>query len=90
MTPGEIVRLLIFALAGFVLGGASYAMLKLNTVLYLGGGPWRSAVLHIARLAILVAILVWAARRGAGPLLALAAGLVAARPVVVPFLARLK
>jgi hypothetical protein len=90
MTPGEIARLLIFALAGFALGGASYAMLKLNTVLYLGGDWRRSAVLHLFRLAILVTILVWAARQGGGPLLAMAAGLVAARPVVVPILARLK
>jgi len=90
MTPAAIARLLIFALAGFALGGASYATLKLNTVLYLSGDRWRSAVLHFFRLALLVAILVWAARQGAGPLLAMAAGLVVARPVVVPILARLK
>lgn len=89
MTAGEIWGLSLFAAGGFVLGAASYAALRLNTALYLGGSAWRSAVLHLARLALLTAVLVWTARQGAWPLLSMCAGLVAARPVVVPFLARL-
>jgi hypothetical protein len=81
MTAGTIARLAGFGLAGLALGGASLAALRLNVSAYLGGAPWRSAAAHLARMAILIAILAWAARQGGGPLLALAGGLVTARPL---------
>jgi hypothetical protein len=90
VSANEIARIAGFALAGLVLGAASFATLRLNAALYLGAAPWRSAALHVLRLAGLGALLVWTARQGAGPLLALAAGLTAARLLVVPRLARPK
>lgn len=88
MTVGEIERLAAFGAAGLALGGASLASLRLNTNLYLGGDLWRPIGLHLARLTVLTVVLVWTARQGAGPLIALAAGLVTARPLAVRLLAR--
>jgi hypothetical protein len=86
MTVDEIERLAVFGLAGLVLGGASLASLRLNTALYLSGGLWRPIGLHLARLGIVAGALVWTAHQGAGPLIAAAAGLVLARPVVLRML----
>jgi F1F0 ATPase subunit 2 len=82
MTPGAY-QVAAFALAGLALGAASFAALRLNTALYVAGDVWRSLALHFARLALVVAGLVLAAREGAGPLLAGAAGLVVARWIAV-------
>lgn len=79
----ELYRTAAFALAGLVVGGASFAALRVNTALYVAGDVWRSLALHAGRLALVAAGLVVAARQGAGPLLAGAAGLVAARWVAV-------
>lgn len=83
MNGAEVTRLAAFGLAGLLLGAASLAALRLNVADYLVGRAWRPIATHLARLAILAAILVWTARQGAGPLLALAAGLVLARPIAV-------
>ncbi len=88
MSVGEIERLAAFAMAGFVLGGASFASLRLNTSLYVGGGLWRPIALHVARLAVIAGALVWTALQGAGPLLAAAAGLTLARPIAVRLLGK--
>ncbi|HTX50658.1 MAG TPA: ATP synthase subunit I [Caulobacteraceae bacterium] len=72
-----------FALAGLVVGGASFATLRLNTALYVTGDLWRSLALHLARLSLVGAGLVTAALEGAGPLLAGAGGLVVARWISV-------
>lgn len=72
-----------FSLAGLVLGGASFAALRVNTALYVAGAMWPSLTLHAARLGIVAAGLVVAARQGASPLLAGAAGLVVARWIAV-------
>jgi F1F0 ATPase subunit 2 len=88
MTVVEAAHIAAFALAGFVLGAASFASLKLNTDLYLGGQLWRPIALHLLRLAIVSAALACAALQGAGPLLAAAAGIVIARPVTVRLLGR--
>jgi hypothetical protein len=90
MTVGDIERLAAFGLAGLVLGGASMASLRLNTDLYVGGGVWRPIGLHIARLSIVVGVLVWTAFQGAGPLLAVSAGLVLARPIALRLLGRVR
>jgi hypothetical protein len=80
----EAFQLAAFAIAGLLLGGASFAALRLNTALYLSGGVWRSLALHLARIALVALGLVVVARQGgAGPLLAGAAGLVMARWVAV-------
>lgn len=83
-----MARLAAFALAGLVLGGASLAVLRLNVSLYVRGGLWRPIASHLARLAVLGAILIWTARQGPGPLLAVAAGLVLARPIALRVLAK--
>jgi hypothetical protein len=88
MSGGEMARLAAFGLAGLLLGAASLAALRRNVADYLGGRAWRSIGAHVARLAILAAILVWTARQGAGPLLALAAGLVLARPIALRVMGR--
>lgn len=82
MTFG-IDQAVAFALAGLVVGGASFAALRVNTALYVAGDVWRSLALHVGRLALIAAGLVVAARQGAGPLLAGASGLVAARWIAV-------
>jgi hypothetical protein len=82
----EACQLTAFALAGLVVGGASFAALRLNTALYVTGDLWRSLVLHLARLLFVGAGLVVAARQGAGPLLAGAGGLVLARWIAVRLL----
>jgi len=83
MTMTAAPRLIGFGLAGLMLGAASLALLRWTVALYVRGGSWKPAAAHLARLAILAAVLVWAARVGAGPLLALAGGLVASRPIAV-------
>jgi hypothetical protein len=88
MTASEFEKLVAFGLAGLVVGGASLASLRLNTDLYVGGGLWRPVGLHLARLAMLAAAMVWAAHQGAGPLLAGAAGLMLARPIAMRSLGR--
>jgi F1F0 ATPase subunit 2 len=88
MTIIEAEHLAAFALSGLALGAASFASLKLNTDLYLGGRLWRPIALHILRLAIVTAALAFAALQGAGPLLAAAAGLVIARPIAVRLIGR--
>jgi hypothetical protein len=90
MTIDEIERLAAFGLGGLVLGGASMASLRLNTNLYVVGGLWRPIGLHFARLSIVAGVLVWTAFQGAGPLLAVAAGLVLARPIAVRTLGRVR
>lgn len=90
MIVGEIVRLALFGLAGLILGGASMASLRLNTDLYVRGGFWRPIGLHFARLAIMAGVLVWTAFQGSGPLLAVAGGLVLARPIAVRMLGRVR
>lgn len=88
MTGLEIGKLTAFGAAGLVVGGASFATLRLNASLYVGGALWKPIGLHVARLGVVAGALVFAAFQGAGPLLAGAAGLVLARPIVVRLLGR--
>lgn len=74
-------NLALYGLAGLALGAASLTALRFNTSLYLAGRLWGSLGLHIARLAIVAGLLIWTARQGAGPLVAIAAGLVLTRPI---------
>lgn len=88
MTFAQMGPLGAYALAGLVLGAASFASLKLTTDLYVAGPLWRPIALHVVRLSVLTAVMVLAALQGAGPLLALAAGVVIARPIAVRLLGR--
>jgi hypothetical protein len=88
MSAGDIGRLAAFGLAGLALGAVSLAALRLNVSSYVRGDLWRPIGWHLARLAALAALLIWTARQGAGPLLALAAGIVLARPIVLRVMGR--
>jgi hypothetical protein len=88
MTAADIERLEAYGLAGLVLGAASMASLRLNADLYVGGGLWRPIGLHFARLSVVAGVLIVTALQGAGPLLAVAAGLVLARPIAVRMMGR--
>jgi hypothetical protein len=78
---GMLVQVLGWAALGAALGAVFFATLAYNARLYLG--PWsRAVLLQLGRLALLTALLVCAARRGAWPLIAAGAGILAARPVV--------
>lgn len=88
MSGAEIGRLAVFGAAGLALGGASLASLRFNTGLYMSGDLWRPIGLHIVRLAVVAGALVWTAHEGAGPLIAVAAGLVLARPLAMRLLGR--
>jgi hypothetical protein len=82
MTAPHILRLALYALAGAALGSVSLFTLRLTARLYMEA-PARAVTLHVARLATLGAILVLSALQGAGPLIALAAGLTLVRPILV-------
>ena len=84
----EIDRLAVFGAAGLALGAASLAALWLNTNLYVSGDLWRPVGLHVVRLGVVAAALVWTAHQGVGPLIAVAAGLALARPLTMRLLAR--
>lgn len=86
MTPDEVLRLGAYALAGFILGAASFAILRMNTRLYVASPGWWPASMHLLRLIVVAAALFLASRQGAGPLLAVAGGFVAARPLMVRLL----
>jgi hypothetical protein len=85
----EMGRLVLFLLAGAVLGAASLATLRLNTALYLEGRGVAAPIgLHLARLAVIGTALVFAAKLGADVLLAMAVGFALARPLAMKALAR--
>lgn len=68
---------------GLALGAAYFTALRWNVRLYLESGRRRAGIaLHLARLAAVTAALWLASCAGAGPLLALALGLLVARPFV--------
>lgn len=68
---------------GIALGVAYFTALRWNVQLYLIAGRRGAGIaLHVARLAAVVAALWLASRAGAGPLLAMAGGLLIARPIV--------
>ncbi|HVY41338.1 MAG TPA: ATP synthase subunit I [Polyangia bacterium] len=84
MTAAVSLRIAGWAAAGLGLGAAFFTLLRLNVALY-GSRHWLAGIgLHLARWALLVAALVFAARGGALPLLSAALGTVAARAVALP------
>ena len=85
MTATFAVKLLMFAGAGLALGLAHFAALRANVRLYIASGPiWRPIALNLARLAATGGAVVAAvALGGALPTLAVVAGFVLARMVVL-------
>lgn len=82
-TPAFLIGLLPWLGAGLVLGVAFFALLERNVALYAQGRPLAAGLLHLARIAVLVAVLGAAVHFGAGPLLACATGLVGGRWLVL-------
>jgi hypothetical protein len=88
MTAALLIQIAAFAAGGVALGFAYFASLRLVTRLYVetdadGHGRWRGIALHVARIVVLVAALVGAAKFGALPLLAAAGGILIGRAVVL-------
>ncbi len=80
MSAADVATVAAFAALGFGAGLAFFRALRLNVRLYATAGTDARAVgLHVLRLGALAALLWGAATQGAGPLLAAAAGFLAAR-----------
>ncbi|WP_372074005.1 ATP synthase subunit I [Tistrella mobilis] len=69
--------------AGLAAGTGFFLVLRRNTDLFAGGRIGLAIAMQVVRFAVLVPVLVLAARHGAGPLLAAALGVLIARRVVV-------
>lgn len=69
---------------GFLLGVAFFrALWWITRRLLSGGGVLLVLACHLGRFALLAGVLVWAARLGIGPLLAMAVGITLARVVTL-------
>lgn len=83
IAPADLFRLGGCTAVGALLGAANLAALCVNTRLYLSRPLAAALPLHLARLAVVTAMLVLLARQGAGPLLAAGLGLLAVRPLAI-------
>lgn len=72
----------LFLLAGIALGGAHFASLARVVTLYGAGARSSALLVQLARLLVLAVALILAAHEGALPLLAVALGILVARPLV--------
>ena len=83
MTAALAIRIAISTLGGLVVGGAFFALLRLNVRLY-ASRLWPLGIaLHFGRWALLTLVLLVAARTGALPLLCVAGGTLIARMALV-------
>jgi F1F0 ATPase subunit 2 len=83
MSAASWIRSAVALAAGGAAGAAFFALLRTTVGLY-GTRRWPLGIaLHLARWALLAAVLVAAARAGAAPLLAAAAGTLLARAAVL-------
>jgi hypothetical protein len=84
VTAVTLQRLLFWLVLGGALGGVFFALLRTIARFYATGRRWPWAVvLHVARWAMLVSLLVPIAHAGALPLLATSLGIFLARAFVV-------
>ncbi len=83
MTAFLVMRIVIATLSGVAIGGAFFALLRLNVRFYTSRHWPLGVALHFGRWALLTIALVVAARAGALPLLCLAGGTLIARTVLV-------
>lgn len=77
--------LALWLAGGVVLGLAYFALIRRSAALIVAprGGSWLALGLGLARLGVLAAVLGLAAMQGAGPLLAVALGVMAGRLAVM-------
>ncbi len=74
----------LWLLTGLGVGAAHFALLRRNTLLYLGAGGFvRALGLQALRIACVAAWLTFAAWHGALPLLLAALGIMIARPLIL-------
>jgi F1F0 ATPase subunit 2 len=79
-----VLRIILYAALGALIGASYFAALAWNVQLYTGHGVgWDALLLHLARLAVAVAAFALCARQGAAPLLASFAGFLAIRTISV-------
>ena len=83
MTASVVLRIVISTLGGLAIGGAFFALLRLNICLYTSRRWPLGIALHFGRWALLAIALVVAARTGALPLLCVAGGTLIARIALV-------
>jgi len=83
VTASFVLRILISTLGGLAIGGAFFALLRLNVRFYTSRHWPLGIALHFGRWALLTITLVVAARTGALPLLCVAGGTLIARLVLV-------
>jgi hypothetical protein len=78
-----VLRIVLSTLGGLAVGGAFFALLRLNVRFYTSRHWPLGIALHFGRWTLLTIALVVAARMGALPLLCLAGGILIARTVLV-------
>jgi hypothetical protein len=85
-----LLRVATFGAVGLALGGAHFAALQMNTLLYLAGSCRRTRALglHALRMALLVAAWLVVARFGGVALVATFAGMLLARSTITARIAR--
>jgi len=84
VTAESLVHTLFWLGLGGALGGAFFGLLRVTAGLYSAGRSWPwGVVLHVARWAMLVSLLIPIARAGALPLLATSFGVFVARAFVI-------
>ena len=90
MTVGSLASLGGYAVLGAAMAGLHFYLLRVNSRLYLDGGPWwKPVALHIARMAATVAGFAALAAAGAGAVLAAFGGFLLARAALIRPMARL-
>lgn len=81
MMPAPVI---VFASLGVAAGGMHFVLLGRDAERLVRGGAALSSIgWRLGRLALTVALLVWAATNGAAPLLAAACGVLVARHLVI-------
>lgn len=87
---GSLASLGGYAVLGAAMAGLHLGLLRLNTRLYLDGGPWwQPAALHLGRMAVTIAGFALVATAGAGAVLAAFGGFLVARATLIRPMARL-
>jgi len=90
MTAGTLAFLLGYAVLGAAMAGLYLCLLRVNTRLYLDGGPWwKPILLHLGRMAVMIVGFAAAATGGAGAVLAAFGGFLLARAALIRPMARL-
>jgi hypothetical protein len=89
MTAGTLASLVGYVALGAAMAAVYLCLLRVNTRLYLEGGPWwKPILLHLGRVAVMIAGFWGAATGGAGAVLAAFGGFLLARAALIRPMAR--